>query len=183
MHCTRCPIILGLTLRSRLLNKGVGSDCVEARGSTAKGPRRSAGIKYSPLCWFHAFILDPLFVNGGYQNLDPNHNWTIWKLSCQNYSTWTEPIPERPPENPWGKWMGSSQRGWYWLSQQGFQSTSLRKTELPVDRGHLLILEAKALRAVTIRDSILVGPSYTALTQLKSHFLSKAVSQSPGESR
>lgn len=49
---------------------------------------------------FLHFTLSPcILCQWGYQNLDLNPNWTTWKLSYQNHSTCTEPVPERHPEN------------------------------------------------------------------------------------
>ena len=70
-----------------------------------------------------------------YQNVDLNHSWTIWELSCQNYSTLSEPVPERPLKTS-GKINGIQPNRWLLNESAGILLNQLKKTKLLVDRDH-----------------------------------------------
>ena len=71
-----------------------------------------------------------------YQNIDLNHSWTIWELSCQNYSTLSEPVPERPLKTS-GKINGIQPKRWLLNESAWILLNQLKKTKLLVDRDHL----------------------------------------------
>ena len=73
-----------------------------------------------------------------YQNIDLNHSWTIWELSCQNYSTLSEPIPERPLKTS-GKINGNQPKRWLLNESAGSLLNQLKKTKLLVERDHLCV--------------------------------------------
>lgn len=168
MHCTRCPIILGLTLRSRLLNKSVGFNRVKAAGLWEvldwQWPKKKCWNLLFASLLILLFHLGSLDCHWGYQNLDLDHNWTIWKTPVK-ITPPTVSLSMRDYLRPPGNMNGVQTKRLILNESSEVLLNQFQETEL-VDRGHLLILEAKASRAITIKYSIFVCPSCTAQKSL-----------------
>ena len=129
--CAPLPNQPWLALRSRLLNKSVGSICVEAGVFIVKGTRMTIAqekVLKSTIYLFLDFTISSwiLCLSVRLSELRPES-----QLNNLNFPVKITPpalsLSLREPWEPLGKWMGSSQRGGYWMSQQEFYLTSSRK--------------------------------------------------------
>ena len=104
-----------------------------------------------------------------YQNIDLNHSWTIWELSCQNYSTLSERVPERPLKTS-GKINGIQPKRWLLNESAWILLNQLKKTKLLVDRDHFRA-HAKSLQLCpTLCDALdcsLPGSSVHGILQAR----------------
>lgn len=168
MHCTRCPIILGLTLRSRLLNKSVGFNRVKAAGLWEvldwQWPKKK--------CWNLLFASVDFAISSGIpwlslrlSELRPGSQLNNLKNSPVKITPPTVSLSMRDYLRPPGHMNGVQTKRLILNGSSEVLLNQFQETEL-VDRGHLLILEAKASRAITIKYSIFVCPSCTAQKSL-----------------
>lgn len=102
VHYTHRLIILDLTLRSRLVNKGVGSNCIETGGLLAKGTRGTTAQENVLESMIHIFI--DFTTSSSVLRLPMRLSELRLESQLNNMKTFqTEPVPEGPPENSWLK--------------------------------------------------------------------------------